>query len=183
MKGGLARGSRPLQTLLWTTSDGDLSGAGKILAAATAMCRLLTRALNGCARYMAISERQLLDALNRMPLLASMELVLILGVNNDNHFGPGVVQASFGNTTEVLEGVEVAPDERSDIGPAYELDVDRPRPSQHRHERPHPAPASAIDRIVHHSVILEFDVPSYRTNTAQGRQLQTTVTQDPERPE
>ena len=45
------------------------------------------------------------------------------------------------------------------------------------------ATSAAIDRIVHHSVILEFDVPSYRTNTAQGRQLQTTVTQDPERTE
>ena len=28
------------------------------------------------------------------------------------------------------------------------------------------ATAAAIDRIVHHSVILEFDVPSYWTNTA-----------------
>ena len=25
------------------------------------------------------------------------------------------------------------------------------------------ATAAAIDRVVHHSVILEFDVPSYRT--------------------
>ncbi len=37
------------------------------------------------------------------------------------------------------------------------------------------ATAAAIDRIVHHSVILEFDVPSYRTNTAQGRQLHRTL--------
>ena len=44
------------------------------------------------------------------------------------------------------------------------------------------ATATAIDRTVHHSVILEFDVPSYRTNTAQGRQLQTAVTRDPEQP-
>ena len=29
------------------------------------------------------------------------------------------------------------------------------------------ATAAAIDRIVHHSVILEFDVPSYRTDAAQ----------------
>ncbi len=29
--------------------------------------------------------------------------------------------------------------------------------------------AAAIDRVVHHSVILEFDVPSYRT--AAGQQL------------
>ena len=29
------------------------------------------------------------------------------------------------------------------------------------------ATAAAIDRVVHHSVILEFDVPSYRTNAAQ----------------
>ncbi len=43
--------------------------------------------------------------------------------------------------------------------------------------------AAAIDRIVHHSVILEFDMPSYRTSEAQGRQLQTTITPDPERPE
>ena len=26
------------------------------------------------------------------------------------------------------------------------------------------ATAAAIDRVVHHSVILEFDVPSYRTD-------------------
>ena len=32
------------------------------------------------------------------------------------------------------------------------------------------ATAAAIDRIVHHSVILEFDVPSYRTSAAQNRQ-------------
>ena len=31
------------------------------------------------------------------------------------------------------------------------------------------ATAAAIDRIVHHSVILEFDVPSYRTDAAQQR--------------
>ena len=45
------------------------------------------------------------------------------------------------------------------------------------------ATAAAIDRIVHHSVILEFDMPSYRTGESQERQLQTTITQDPERPE
>ena len=32
------------------------------------------------------------------------------------------------------------------------------------------ATAAAIDRIVHHSVILEFDVPSYRIRAAQNRQ-------------
>ena len=31
------------------------------------------------------------------------------------------------------------------------------------------ATAAAIDRIVHHSIILEFDVPSYRTGAAQQR--------------
>ena len=31
------------------------------------------------------------------------------------------------------------------------------------------ATAAAIERIVHHSVILEFDVPSYRTYAAQNR--------------
>ena len=31
------------------------------------------------------------------------------------------------------------------------------------------ATAAAIDRVVHHSVILEFAVPSYRTNAAQQR--------------
>ena len=31
------------------------------------------------------------------------------------------------------------------------------------------ATAAAIDRIVHHSVMLEFDLPSYRTNAAQNR--------------
>ena len=32
------------------------------------------------------------------------------------------------------------------------------------------ATAAAIDRIVHHSVILEFNVPSYRTSAARNRQ-------------
>ena len=31
------------------------------------------------------------------------------------------------------------------------------------------ATAAAIDRVVHHSGILEFDVPSYRTDAAQQR--------------
>ena len=31
------------------------------------------------------------------------------------------------------------------------------------------ATAAAIDRVVHHSVILEFDVPSYWTDAAQQR--------------
>ena len=33
------------------------------------------------------------------------------------------------------------------------------------------ATAAAIDRVVHHSVILEFDVPSYRTDAAQQRAM------------
>ena len=37
------------------------------------------------------------------------------------------------------------------------------------------ATAAAIDRVVHHSVILEFDVPSYRTDTAQQRGQQKQV--------
>lgn len=32
--------------------------------------------------------------------------------------------------------------------------------------------AAAIDRVVHHSVILEFDVPSYRTEKASHRKAQ-----------
>ena len=35
------------------------------------------------------------------------------------------------------------------------------------------ATAAAIDRVVHHSVILEFDVPSYRTDAAQQRGQET----------
>ena len=31
------------------------------------------------------------------------------------------------------------------------------------------ATAATIDRVAHHSVILEFDVPSYRTDAAQQR--------------
>ena len=31
------------------------------------------------------------------------------------------------------------------------------------------ATAAAIDRVVHHSVILEFDVPNCRTDAAQRR--------------
>ena len=37
------------------------------------------------------------------------------------------------------------------------------------------ATAAAIDRVVHHSVILEFDVPSYRTDGAQQRGEATAV--------
>jgi hypothetical protein len=37
------------------------------------------------------------------------------------------------------------------------------------------ATAAAIDRIVHHSVILEFDVPSYRTEAAKQRTNQETA--------
>ena len=37
------------------------------------------------------------------------------------------------------------------------------------------AAAAAIDRVVHHSVILEFDAPSYRTNAAQQRGEATEV--------
>ena len=36
------------------------------------------------------------------------------------------------------------------------------------------ATAATIDRIVHHSAILEFDMPSYRTGEAQERQLHWT---------
>ena len=32
--------------------------------------------------------------------------------------------------------------------------------------------AAAIDRVIHHSVNLEFDLPSYRTNAAQNRQTE-----------
>ena len=41
------------------------------------------------------------------------------------------------------------------------------------------ATAAAIDRIVHHSVILEFDLPSYRTNAAKNRRSE----EEPDRPE
>ena len=37
------------------------------------------------------------------------------------------------------------------------------------------ATAAAIDRVVHHSVILEFDIPSYRTDAAQKRGQQEEV--------
>jgi len=39
--------------------------------------------------------------------------------------------------------------------------------------------ASAIDRLVHHSVILEFDVPSFRTEKAKARK-QRPDADDPE---
>ena len=31
------------------------------------------------------------------------------------------------------------------------------------------ATSAAIDRLIHHSVVLEFDVPSYRTEKARAR--------------
>ena len=37
------------------------------------------------------------------------------------------------------------------------------------------ATAAAIDRIVHHSVILGFDKPNYRIGEAQERQLNPTL--------
>ena len=39
--------------------------------------------------------------------------------------------------------------------------------------------AAAIDRLVHHSVILEFDVPSFRTETA-ARSRSRKSTEEPE---
>ena len=36
-------------------------------------------------------------------------------------------------------------------------------------------PNTRIDRVVHHSVILEFAVPSYRTDAAQQRSQQKEV--------
>ena len=41
--------------------------------------------------------------------------------------------------------------------------------SQWEHIFANPMATAAIDRVVHHSVILEFDVPSYRTGAAQQR--------------
>ena len=35
--------------------------------------------------------------------------------------------------------------------------------------------AAAIDRVVHHSVIMEFDVPSYLTDTARPRDQEQEV--------
>ena len=52
-------------------------------------------------------------------------------------------------------------------------------PSRMPTPNPNAANTAAIDRIVHHSVILEFDVPSYRTNAAQNRQ----VNKESDRPE
>ena len=42
-------------------------------------------------------------------------------------------------------------------------------PGQGWRETDRTATPAAIGRVVHHSVILEFDVPSYRTNAAQQR--------------
>jgi hypothetical protein len=42
--------------------------------------------------------------------------------------------------------------------------------------------AAAIDRLVHHAVILEFNVPSYRTADAQERQ-RAAAPSDPAREE
>jgi len=44
------------------------------------------------------------------------------------------------------------------------------------------ATAAAIDRIVHHSVILEFDVPSYRTEAAKQRTRQEAAGSGASRP-
>ncbi len=40
------------------------------------------------------------------------------------------------------------------------------------------ATAAAVDRIVHHSVILEFDVPSYRTDQARKKTRGTLETKN-----
>jgi DNA replication protein DnaC len=44
------------------------------------------------------------------------------------------------------------------------------------------ATAAAIDRIVHHSVILEFDVPSYRTDAARSEKTPKGVSPSEKRP-
>ena len=71
VEGGLTRGSRSLQSLLWDDRRQNLNGAGKIHAAATGMCRLPAQALNGYARHMALSKLQLSDALSRTPFADS----------------------------------------------------------------------------------------------------------------
>ena len=54
------------------------------------------------------------------------------------------------------------------LGPASESRLGS-GPGQGWRETDRTATAAAIGRVVHHSVILEFDVPSYRTDAAQQR--------------
>ena len=49
-------------------------------------------------------------------------------------------------------------------------------PRQRRMEGKKQQTAAAIDRVGHHSVILEFDVPSYRTGVARQRGRKQGVT-------
>lgn len=44
------------------------------------------------------------------------------------------------------------------------------------------ATAAAIDRLVHHAVILEFDVPSYRTESARKQAGSAKRKPEPESP-
>ena len=89
-------------------------------------------------------------------------------------------------------GGQVGPRSAEDVAQAGQL-----RPSRHRQpwlpatgisewEKVFANPmvtVAAMDRLVHHSVILEFDLPSYRTSEAEERQLQAKITSNPERPE
>ncbi len=69
----------------------------------------------------------------------TVPLVATLSVTLDNHHLGVVVQTAARNSPEVLEGVDMATDERRDIRPAHQLRVHRPREAQDHHERVHPA--------------------------------------------
>jgi len=77
---------------------------------------------------------------------------------------PGYLPQGAGES-EVLFTLIAERHERRSIGITSNLVF-----SQWEHNFANPmATAAAIDRVVHHSVILEFDVPSYRTGVAQQR--------------
>ena len=61
----------------------------------TAMCRLPTTRLFCCARYMALSDQQMLDSLSRMPFIDTAALAGILGETLFNISDPALRTGSI----------------------------------------------------------------------------------------
>jgi hypothetical protein len=58
--------------------------------------------------------------------------------DGSSHASGAVRPYAAGHAAKGLKGVQMAPEEAGDVGPADELHVQRPRPGQHHHERPEP---------------------------------------------
>ena len=74
-------------------------------------------------------------------------------VPSQNDYLRVVVQATPRHSTEVVEGVQMTPDEGRDICRAHALHIDRPRPAHHHHECPHTILTSVLSYVTEDSSV------------------------------